>query len=141
LRTILLLPRPEFVGTFDTNWCRMFQQTLDGAAGGWFEGLEPGSIDSWEELREQFSNRFSLRRKGAKDPTEITKIVRRAHESLPDFKERWTDEASYISGVPEIMKISAFMGAHKCPTLAKKFSDRVPKTVTEMFTRVDDFIR
>ena len=92
-------------------------------------------------MREQFSVRFSLRKKCTKDPTEITKIVRRAHESLLDFKERWTDEASYISGVPEIMRISAFMNAHRCPALAKKFSDRVPKTVTEMFIRVDDFIR
>lgn len=123
------------------TWCLMFQQTLDGAAGGWFERLEPGSINSWNELREQFSTRFSLRRKCTKDPTEITKIVRRAHESLADFKERWTDEASYIIGVPEIMRISAFMNAHKCPALAKKFSDRVPRSVTEMFTRVDDFIR
>ena len=111
-------------------WCRMFQQTLDGTDGGWFDRLEPGSIDSWGELREQFLARFSLRRKNAKDPTEITKIVCKAHESLPDFKERWTDEASYISGVPDIMKISAFMNAHKYPTLAKKFSDRIPRTVT-----------
>ena len=70
------------------TWCLMFQQTLDGAAGGWFERLEPGSINSWEELREQFSTRFSLRRKSTKDPTEITKIIRRAHESLLDFKEK-----------------------------------------------------
>lgn len=33
------------------------------------------------------------------------------------------------------------MNAHKCPALAKKFSDRVPRSVTEMFARVDDFIR
>ncbi|WP_254554295.1 hypothetical protein, partial [Salmonella enterica] len=26
-------------------WCRMFQQTMDGAAQGWFSNLEPGSID------------------------------------------------------------------------------------------------
>ena len=39
------------------------------------------------------------------------------------------------------MKISAFMNAHMCPALAKKFSDRIPRSVTEMFTRVDDFTR
>ncbi|GJZ72720.1 hypothetical protein Tco_0636866 [Tanacetum coccineum] len=27
-----------------------------------------------------------------KDPTEVSKIVRRANETLPDFKERWTEE-------------------------------------------------
>ena len=50
-------------------WCRMFQQTLDGTAGGWFDRLEPGSIDSWGELSKQFLARFSLRRKNSKDPT------------------------------------------------------------------------
>ena len=120
---------------------RMFQQTLDGAAQCWFGSLEPGSINSWEELREQFLTRFSLRQKGVKDPTEITKIMRRANETLPDFKERWTDEASYIPGVPELMRISSFMNAHKCPELAERFSEQIPRTVKEMMTRVDDFVR
>ncbi|GJT90062.1 hypothetical protein Tco_1078907 [Tanacetum coccineum] len=39
------------------------------------------------------------------------------------------------------MKISSFMDAHKCPELAKRYSDKVPKTVDEMMTRLDDFVR
>ncbi|GKC70055.1 hypothetical protein Tco_1115938, partial [Tanacetum coccineum] len=42
---------------------------------------------------------------------------------------------------PEVMKISSFMDAHKCPKLAKRFSDKVLKTVDEMMTRLDDFVR
>ncbi|GJU66924.1 hypothetical protein Tco_1253183 [Tanacetum coccineum] len=86
-------------------WCRMFQQTLDGSARGWFENLPPGSIDGWAELRLQ-----------------------------------WIVETSFIGGVLEVMKISSFMDAHKCPELAKRFSDKVPKTVDEMMTRLDDFV-
>ncbi|GJT09493.1 hypothetical protein Tco_0856535 [Tanacetum coccineum] len=86
-------------------WCRMFQQTLDGSARGWFENLSRGSIDGWVELKQQFTTRFSTRRACFKDPTKITKIV---------------------------MKISSFMDAHKCPELAKRYSDKVPKTVNEM---------
>ncbi|GJY14711.1 reverse transcriptase domain-containing protein [Tanacetum coccineum] len=44
-------------------------------------------------------------------------------------------------GVPEVMKISSFMDAHKCPELAKRYSDKVPKTVDEMMTWLDDFVR
>ena len=113
---------------------------MDGPAQGWFSRLEPGSIDKWDDLEEQFITRFSLRQKGIRNPTEIAKIVRKANETLPDFKERWTDEASYIPGVPEVMRISSFMNSHKCPELAKRFSDRVPLTVKEMMTRVDDFV-
>ncbi|GJY57162.1 hypothetical protein Tco_0456277 [Tanacetum coccineum] len=38
-------------------WCRMFQQTLDGSARGWFKNLLGGSIDGWVELRQQFITR------------------------------------------------------------------------------------
>ncbi|GJW88429.1 hypothetical protein Tco_0163769 [Tanacetum coccineum] len=31
-------------------WCRMFQQTLDGNARGWFERLPAGSIGEWMEI-------------------------------------------------------------------------------------------
>nr|GEX16265.1 hypothetical protein [Tanacetum cinerariifolium] len=122
-------------------WCRMFQQTCDGNARGWFENLPNGSIDGWAELRLQFTTRFSTRRACFKHPTEITKIVRRANETLGDFKERWIVETGFITGVPEVMKISSFMDAHKCPKLAKRFSNKVPNTVDEMMTRLDDFVR
>ncbi|GKA88636.1 hypothetical protein Tco_0810400, partial [Tanacetum coccineum] len=121
-------------------WCRMFQQTLDGSVRGWFKNLSEGSIDGWVELRQQFTTRFSTRRACFKDPTEITKIVRKANETLVAFKERWIIETGFITGVLEVMKISSFMDAHKCPELAKWYSDKVPRTVDEMMTRVDDFV-
>ncbi|GKG54529.1 hypothetical protein Tco_0560184, partial [Tanacetum coccineum] len=72
---------------------------------------------------------------------EITKIVRKANETLVAFKERWIVETGSIMGVPEVMKISSFMDAHKCPELAKRYSDKVSKTVDEMMNRLDDFVR
>ncbi|GJY58425.1 reverse transcriptase domain-containing protein [Tanacetum coccineum] len=121
--------------------CRMFQKTLDGPARGWFDRMPNGSINSWSDLRERFVERFSLRRRCSKDPTEVSKIVRKANESLSDFKERWTEEMGYIQGAPEVMQISAFMSNSKCPELARRFTDQVPQTVTEMMKRVDDFIK
>nr|GEY03685.1 reverse transcriptase domain-containing protein [Tanacetum cinerariifolium] len=106
-------------------WCRMFQQTLDGPTRGWFDRMPNGYIDSWVNLCERFVERFALRRRCSKDPTEVLKIVRRANETLPNFKERWTEEMGYIQGVPE---------------LARRFVDQVPHTVTEMMKRVDDFV-
>ncbi|GKF23052.1 hypothetical protein Tco_0075374 [Tanacetum coccineum] len=31
-------------------WCKMFRQTLSGAAQNWFDDLDPKSVDSFEEL-------------------------------------------------------------------------------------------
>ncbi|GJY52127.1 reverse transcriptase domain-containing protein [Tanacetum coccineum] len=80
-------------------------------------------------------------RKCCKDPTEVSKIVRKANETLPDFKERWTEETGYIPDVPIVMQISSFMSNSKCPELARRFSDQVPRTVTEMMKRVNDFVK
>ncbi|GJT69475.1 hypothetical protein Tco_1028761 [Tanacetum coccineum] len=67
--------------------------------------------------------------------------MRKANETLVAFKERWTVETGFITGVPEVMKISSFMDAHKFLELAKRYSDKVPKTVDEMMIRLDDFVR
>nr|GEW46452.1 hypothetical protein [Tanacetum cinerariifolium] len=122
-------------------WCQMFQQTLDGSAIGLFEHLSHDSINEWADLREAFAARYSVRRACFKEPHEITKIVRKANESLTAFKERWTVETSFIMGVLEVMKISSFMDAVKSPELAKLFSNKVPATVNEMMERLDDFVR
>ncbi|GJZ31996.1 reverse transcriptase domain-containing protein [Tanacetum coccineum] len=122
-------------------WYRMFQQTLDGSARGWFERLPHDSINEWADLREAFPARYSVRRACFKEPHEITKIVRKANESLTAFKERWTVETGFIMGVPKVMKISSFMDSVKSPELAKHFSNKVPTTVNEMMERLDDFVR
>ncbi|GJY52347.1 reverse transcriptase domain-containing protein [Tanacetum coccineum] len=117
------------------------KQTLDGSTRGWFERLPRDSINEWAELRDAFAARYSVRRACLKGPHEITKIVRKANESLTAFKERWTVETGFIMGVPEVMKISSFMDSVKSPELAKRFSDKVPTTVNEMMERLDDFVR
>ncbi|GKC79844.1 reverse transcriptase domain-containing protein [Tanacetum coccineum] len=87
----------RFVGAANSGewpipvWCRMFQQTLDGSARGWFESLPPNSIDEWWRLREAFTTRYSIRKACYKEPHEITKIVRKANKTLTAFKERWTE--------------------------------------------------
>ncbi|GJU57083.1 reverse transcriptase domain-containing protein [Tanacetum coccineum] len=80
----------------------------------------------WEMPR--FVERFVLRRRCSKDPTEVSKIIRRANEMLPKFKEHWTEEMGYIQGVPEVMQILAFMSNSKCLELARRFTDQVPQT-------------
>ncbi|GJR69425.1 hypothetical protein Tco_0015490 [Tanacetum coccineum] len=92
------------------------------------------------DLGEAFATRYSVRRACFKEPHEITKIVRRANESLTAFKERWTVETGFIMGVSEVMKILSFMDSLKCPELAKHFSDKAPTIVNEMIKRLDDFV-
>ncbi|GKE64787.1 hypothetical protein Tco_1518948, partial [Tanacetum coccineum] len=82
-----------------------------------------------------------VERRCCKEPIEATRIIRRANETLPDFKERWTQEMICILDVPVVMQISSFVNNSKCPELARRFADRVPTTIMEMMKRVDDFVK
>nr|GEV13692.1 reverse transcriptase domain-containing protein [Tanacetum cinerariifolium] len=116
-------------------------RTLNGLVRGWFERLPHDSINEWADLREAFAARFSVRRACFKEPHKITKIVRKANESLTTFKERWTVKTGFIMGVSEIMRISSFMDSVKSSELAKRFSNKVPTTMNEMMERLDDFVQ
>ncbi|GJT23471.1 hypothetical protein Tco_0893408 [Tanacetum coccineum] len=73
-------------------WCKMFCQTLGGAA--------PKKV-----------------RKG---PPEIHGIKRRQNEGLQAFMDPFKFESSHIKGVLPVLRISAFMHGHGHPKLAKK---------------------
>ncbi|GKB38654.1 hypothetical protein Tco_0883596 [Tanacetum coccineum] len=74
---------------------------LDDHVTRFFRAANWGEWQMHAKLCEKFSSSCALKRRCFKDPTEFSKIMRRANEILPDFKERWTDEMSYIQDVPK----------------------------------------
>ncbi|GJZ63897.1 hypothetical protein Tco_0620318 [Tanacetum coccineum] len=102
-------------------WCKMFRQTLGGAP--------------------EIPGRIFIKKRYAKDPTEIHGIERRHNEGLQAFMDRFKFESSHIKRVPMVLRISAFMHGHGHLKLAKKLNDKIPKTVDEMIKRVRAFIR
>ncbi|GJX01880.1 hypothetical protein Tco_0185793 [Tanacetum coccineum] len=46
-------------------WCKMFRQTLGGAARNWFDDLDPKSMDSFEEPSQKFLEEFSQQKRYA----------------------------------------------------------------------------
>nr|GEU82176.1 reverse transcriptase domain-containing protein [Tanacetum cinerariifolium] len=119
----------------------MFCQTLSGAARNWFNDYDPKSMDNFEELCQKFLEKFSQQKRYAKDLTEIHGIRRRLNEGLQAFMNRFKSKSSHIKGVPLVLRISTFMHSHSHPKLAKKITDKIPKTVDEMFERVGEFIK
>nr|GEW23928.1 reverse transcriptase domain-containing protein [Tanacetum cinerariifolium] len=103
--------------------------------------LDPKSIDSFKEPSQKFLEEFLQQKRYAKAPIEIHGIKRRQNEGLQAFMDWFKSESSYIKGVPSVLYISTFMHGHGHPKLAKKLNDKLPKTVYEMFERVQAFIR
>ncbi|GKC63127.1 hypothetical protein Tco_1095725 [Tanacetum coccineum] len=49
-------------------WCKMFCQTLGGAAQNWFDDLDPNNVDNFEEICKKFLEKFSQQKRYAKGP-------------------------------------------------------------------------
>ncbi|GJX84810.1 reverse transcriptase domain-containing protein [Tanacetum coccineum] len=91
----IIVDKPRRMGNANIMY-NVPAKRLEGPARGWFDRMPNGCIDGWTDLHEKFTERFALRRRCSKDPTEVSKIVRKANETLSDFKERWTEEMGYI---------------------------------------------
>nr|GEU94974.1 transposon Ty3-I Gag-Pol polyprotein [Tanacetum cinerariifolium] len=52
--------------------CKMFRQTLGGAARNWFDDLDPKSVDNFEELSHKFLEEFSQKKDMLKTPEKFT---------------------------------------------------------------------
>nr|GEV94388.1 hypothetical protein [Tanacetum cinerariifolium] len=57
---------------------------------------DPIRLDFKLEDTEAFAARYSVRKTCFKKPHEITKIIRKANESITEFKERWTVKTGFI---------------------------------------------
>ncbi|GJS08449.1 reverse transcriptase domain-containing protein [Tanacetum coccineum] len=83
-------------------------------------GLDPKSVDGFEELSNKFLEEFSQQKRYDKDPTEIHGIKRKPNEGLQAFMDRFKA---------------------RLPRASKKLNDKIPKTVDKIWERVRAFIR
>ena len=122
-------------------WCHMFNSTLMGHARMWFDELPPESIDSFEDLRASFLSYFLQQKKYAKDPVEIHHIKQKEGESTVAFVDRFKSESMHVKGAPECMRISEFMHGITNPGLIKRFNDKIPQSVDEMWKVTTAYLR
>ncbi|XP_070049532.1 uncharacterized protein [Nicotiana tomentosiformis] len=75
-------------GTYGDYLVKQFVRSLKGNAFDWYTYLEDGSIDSWDQLEQEFLNRFySMRR--TMSMIELTNTRQRKGEPVIDFINHW----------------------------------------------------
>ncbi|GKA30981.1 reverse transcriptase domain-containing protein [Tanacetum coccineum] len=67
------------------TWCHMFNSTLTGNARVWFNDLPPESINSYDDLREEFLKNYLQQKKCIRDPIVLHNIKQRDGKSTEDF--------------------------------------------------------
>ncbi|GJS49922.1 reverse transcriptase domain-containing protein [Tanacetum coccineum] len=90
------------------TWCHMFNSTLTGNAGLWFDDLPTESIDSYNDLKKAFLENYLQHKKCIKDPIKLYNIKQRDGESTEDFVRRYKLESRHVKGALKCMRIFRF---------------------------------
>jgi len=85
----------------DYMMCKLFAQSLKGAALRWFCNLPPESIDSFDELSLEFMRSYSVHIHSGKTTKDLWSVVQGPHESLRAYIKRFSKAISEISGLED----------------------------------------
>ncbi|KAL0445320.1 UNVERIFIED_CONTAM: hypothetical protein Slati_2254700 [Sesamum latifolium] len=75
-------------GTYGDHLVKQFVRSLKGNAFDWYTDLEAGSIDGWEQLEQEFLNRFYSTRRTV-SMVELTNSRQWKEEPAIDYINRW----------------------------------------------------
>ncbi|KAL0434503.1 UNVERIFIED_CONTAM: hypothetical protein Slati_2784600 [Sesamum latifolium] len=80
--------QPPNAGTYGDHLVKQFVRSLKGNAFDWYTDLEVGSIDGWEQLEQEFLNRFYSTRRII-SMVELTNSRQWKEEPVIDYINRW----------------------------------------------------
>ncbi|KAL0445689.1 UNVERIFIED_CONTAM: hypothetical protein Slati_1696800 [Sesamum latifolium] len=116
-------------GTYDDHLVKQFVRLLKGNAFDWYTDLEAGSIDGWEQLEQEFLNRFYSTRRTV-SMVELTNSRQWKEEPVIDYINRWRnlslnckDRLSEASAIKDVSKgcigVFAIFSKESSPNLLK----------------------
>ena len=82
--------------------CQAFPLTLTDTAYEWFQSLKPGSISSYEQLKEEFLARFATARTRKKDVSYLWTIKQGKTESLKKIPRQVYQECQQSRGTYQV---------------------------------------
>ncbi|XP_070028590.1 uncharacterized protein [Nicotiana sylvestris] len=124
-------------GTYGDHLVKQFVCSLKGNAFDWYTDLVSGSIDSWEQLEQEFLNHFYSTRRIA-SMIELTNTHQEKDEPVIDFINRWRslnlnckDHLSETSGIEIYIQAMHWSLCYILQVIK-------PKTFQELVTRAHD---
>ncbi|GMN18961.1 hypothetical protein TIFTF001_048559 [Ficus carica] len=127
-------------GATQAQMCLAFSLTLTGPALQWFQQLEPGSIGSFRELKQQFLGRFVMTKTRKKDKLYLYSLKQGTEESLKSYIERFSQEMNYVEGYTDSDAVAAIREGLLEGSMLKSIVHKQPKTFAELITRAQKFI-
>ncbi|XP_021815958.1 uncharacterized protein LOC110758404 [Prunus avium] len=81
-------------GLTDEGQCLLFQSTLTGAALNWFYRLAPGTVDSFDQLKQTFLNHFMIQTDRLYSADDLYTIRQQDDKPLREYAARFSHEYS-----------------------------------------------
>jgi hypothetical protein len=106
----------------------------------WLEGLQPGSINSWQDLYMAFVNHIQASYLGPKTKWDLGSVTQQPNESLHDYNKRYFANCNKIVEVDDRDVIHYFHQELHNIELWRKMFEGNPKTVSEMMMVVNKHI-
>ncbi|GMN66223.1 hypothetical protein TIFTF001_035294 [Ficus carica] len=128
-------------GMFDDMMCKLFVQSLKGAALRWFCNLPPESIDSFDELSLEFMQSYSVHIQSGKTTKDLWGVIQGPHESLRVYIKRFSKAISEISGLDDGTAREALKKGLRHRSLFKNENcARYPPTIQDALHQAKGFI-
>ncbi|CAL8150706.1 unnamed protein product [Prunus armeniaca] len=95
-------------GLSDEGQCLLFPSSLTEAALNWFYSLEPGTVDSFDELKQIFLNHFMIQIDRLYSADDLYMIRQREDEPLREYAARFSHEYSRCPETDDRVAYDAF---------------------------------
>ncbi|GMN23780.1 hypothetical protein TIFTF001_040493 [Ficus carica] len=128
-------------GMLDDMMCKLFAQSLKGAALRWFCNLPAESIDSFDKLSLEFMRSYSVHIQSGKTTKDLWGVIQGPHESLRAYIKRFSKAISEISGLDDGTAREALKKGLRHRSLFKnEICARYPPTIQDALHRAKGFI-
>jgi len=125
----------------DAGYCRLFVESLQGPALGWFTGLERDSINDFHDLTSAFLKQYIMFTRQGATLSDLWNLSQGANQSLRDFMEKFKAVASKVH-IPDSIAVDALMNTLYFKSLFREDLYRNPtKSFRDAIARSDNFIR
>jgi len=125
----------------DAGYCRLFVESLQGPALGWFTGLERDSINDFHDLTTAFLKHYIMFTRQGATLSDLWNLSQGSSQSLRDFMEKFKAVASKVQ-VPDSVAVDALMNTLYFKSLFREDLYRNPTTsLQDAIARSNNFIR
>ena len=124
----------------DAGYCRLFVESLQGPALGWFTGLERDSIHDFHDLTTAFLKQYIMFTRQGATLSDLWNLSHGANQSLRDFMEKFKAVASKVH-IPDSIAVDALMNTLDFKSLFRENLYRNPtKSPQDAIARSNKFI-